>query len=601
MDYSFRAIYVDLSKKTYSKRAIEGSLIKAFVGGRGLASWLFYELRGYAVDPLSPDNPLIIASGPLGGTRVPMATRAYAVFRSPQTGIFGGSNVGGTLGARMRYAGVDVLVVVGKAERPTTLVVRGDEVRFEDASPLWGRDAIETEMELKKDYGRDAAVLAIGPAGENLVKFAAINHEYWRQLGRTGGGAVMGSKKLKAIVFQPIKNEAPLAHPDKLDKWIREFMPKFLKDPTVRAVNENGTLRIIDVGNQMGFFPAYNWTRLSLDGWEAISWSKKIKPEYFLRPEACLYCPAACHRPVKSKRFNITVDLEYETTALMAGATGLKDVDWLIKLNDLADRLGMDSISLGGTLAFAIEASKRGKLPIRLDWGDGEALAKLVEDIAYRRGVGDLLAEGSARAAKALGLEDAAVHVKGLEPAGYDPRILRGMALNYAIAYRGADHLATSIYALDIAGLAGGTYSLGREKVEAVVHMENMMALMDSLVLCKFGRTAYDTYPGGRAAEIFAEVLEYATGLGWTPQDVRDAGERIVQLNRWMNVKMGVTRRDDYLPKRWMEPAQFEGVERRITAEELDSALDYYYDLRGWDKNGIPKSESLIRYGLNLG
>ncbi|MEZ0247862.1 MAG: aldehyde ferredoxin oxidoreductase family protein, partial [Thermoproteus sp.] len=546
---------------------------------------------GHRADPLSPENPLIIASGPLGGTRVPMATRAYAVFRSPLTGIFGGSNLGGTLGAVMRYAGVDVLAVTGRAERPAYLLIEEGKAKLHDASSLWGIDAIEAEMELKKEHGRNAAVLAIGPAGENLVKFASINHEYWRQFGRTGGGAVMGSKRLKAIVFVSDRKEVLVAKPDALERWIREFTPSFLEK--TKALREGGTLRLIDMGNSMGFFPAYYWTRLSLDGWEAISWSKKIKPEYFLKPEACLYCPAACHRPVRSRKFGIDVDLEYETVYAVGGLAGVKDVDWLVKINDVADRLGMDSISLGNVLAFAVAASKAGKLPIRLEWGDGEALARLAEDIAYRRGVGDLLAEGVKRAAEALGLSDLAVHVKGLEPAGYDPRALKGMALNYAIGYRGADHLATMAYALDIAGKFGGADSLGPEKVEAIAHMEEVSAVMDSLVLCKFGRDAYDVYPGGAFYEIVARLLGWITGEEWRPEEVKEAGERVVLLDRLLNVEMGVDSRQDDLPPPLKRPLPFEGRERKIDEAELKAALRRYYEIRGWDANGVPKRETV--------
>lgn len=584
----FKVFFINLSKLTWY---IEEVNIRKFLGGRGLGSWLFYKLGGYQVEPFSPDNPLIIASGPLGGTRIPMATRAYAVFRSPLTGIFGGSNVGGTLGAVMRYAGVDAVVFTGRAEKPIYVVIHNGQVEFKDASHLWGRDAINTEIELKKEWGRSAAVLTIGPAGENLVRYASINHEYWRQFGRTGGGAVMGFKRLKAVVFVADRRDVEVARPEALDRWIREFMPQFLQKTA--ALREGGTLRLIDLGNQMGFFPAYYWTRLSLDEWEALSWSKKIKHEYFLRPETCLYCPAACHRPVKSTKFDIIVDLEYETVFALGGLAAIRDVDWVIKLNDLADRLGLDTISLGNVLAFAIVLSKMGKIPIRLEWGDGESLAKLVEDIAYRRGVGSLLAEGVRLVAEKLGVSELAVHVKGLEPAGYDPRVLKGMALGYAIGYRGADHLATMAYALDIPGKFGGADYLGPEKVEAIIHMENVSALMDSLILCKFGRDAYDAYPGGRFYNTVAQLLTWVTGEEWKEEEVREVAERIVLINRVLNVKMGVDIRHDSLPVALEKPLTFEGKVKRVDRNELENALNYYYHLRGWDRNGIPKKDTI--------
>ena len=590
----FRVVRINLSRLVWQ---VEEVKIKSFLGGRGVGSWLFYKLGGYSVEPFSPENPLIIASGPLGGTRIPMATRSYAVFRSPLTGILGGSNVGGTLGAVMRWAGVDAVTIVGKAEKPMYVLIQEGRVEFRDASHLWGRDAIETEIELKKEHGRNAAVVTIGPAGENLVRFASINHEYWRQFGRTGGGAVMGSKKLKAMVFIADKKEVKTAKPDALDKWIREFLPMFLEKS--KALREGGTLRLIDIGNPMGFFPAYYWTRLSLDGWEALSWSSKIKPEYFLRPEACLYCPAACHRPVKSVKFGVTVDLEYETVFAVGGLAAVKDVDWVIKINDLADRLGLDTISLGNVLAFAITASKNGKLSLSLEWGDGEALAKLVEDIAFRRGIGDLLAEGVRKAAERIGAVDIAVHVKGLEPAGYDPRVLKGMALNYAIGYRGADHLATMAYALDIPGKYGGADYLGPKKIEAIIHMENVAAVMDSLVLCKFGRDAYDAYPGGRFYDIVAQLLTWVTGEEWKNAEVKEVAERIVLLNRVLNVKMGVDARQDDLPTALKKPLMLEGNIKKIEDDELKMAIQHYYRIRGWDRDGIPTQETIKNYSPN--
>ena len=579
----FKVAKVDLSKLSWR---VEEVGVRRFLGGRGLGSWLFYSLSGYSAEPFSPSNPLIIASGPLGGTRIPMATRAYAVFRSPLTGILGGSNIGGTVGAIIRWAGVDAVVITSRADKPTYILVEDGRVEFRDASHLWGRDAIETEMELKKEYGRSAAVLAIGPAGENLVRFASINHEYWRQFGRTGGGAVMGSKRLKAIVFVAGGREVEVTKPDALERWIRDFLPMFM-EKTV-ALREGGTLRLIDMGNPMGFLPAYYWTRLSLDGWEALSWSRKIKSEHFLRPEACLYCPAACHRPVKSGKFGVTVDLEYETVFAVGGLAAVKDADWVIKINDLADRLGLDTITLGNVLAFAIAASKSGKLPGSLDWGDGEALAKLTEDIAFRRGIGNLLAEGVKRAAEQIGAVDIAVHVKGLEPAGYDPRVLKGMALNYAIGYRGADHLATMAYALDIPGKFGGADYLGPEKVEAIIHMENVAAVMDSLVLCKFGRDAYDAYPGGRFYDVTAQLLTWVTGEEWKGADVKEVAERIVLLNRILNVKMGVDSRQDDLPASLKKPLVFEGKVKKIDEKELKEVLRHYYTLRGWEEKGSP-------------
>ena len=586
-------VLVDLTTRTVKRLDVEKPS-RAFLGGRGLGTYLLWTLRGHLADPLSGENPLIFASGPLTGTRVPMSGRAAAVFRSPLTGILGASNLGGKLGPVMRYSGVDALVVVGKAERPTYLLVHEGGVEFRDAAHLWGKDAIETEEALLREHGKNAAVLAIGPAGENLVKFASINHDLWRQFGRTGGGAVMGAKRLKAVVFIPEKREVPVAMPNKLNEFLRSFTPYFVKEKSVKALFEGGTPRLVELANQMGFFPTYNWTAVSMPGWEKIAWPSFR--QYFIRPLACIHCPAACHRYVKSKKYGVEVDIEYETIFALGGLTGCADPDELIKLNDLADRLGMDTISLGGVLALAIEASKRGKID-GLEWGC-EGLAKLIEDVAHRRGVGDVLAEGVKTAAERLGVEDAAVHVKGLEPAGYDPRVLKGMALNYAVGYRGADHLATMAYAIDIGGYAGGPQSLDEEKVAAVAHMEEVSALLDSLVMCKFGRGVYDLLPGGRGLETIAQLVTYVTGEEWTAQRLRETALRIINLTRVLNLKMGAE--PDALPQRWYKPVAFEGKTYQLTREEVEGALKKYYELRGWDERGIPRPETLKRLGLSF-
>lgn len=594
--FSPKGLVVELSRKVVKPLGEEDKIFRLFIGGRGVATYVFWKLGGHRVDPLSGDNPLIIATGPLTGTGIPMSGRAAAVFRSPLTGIIGASNLGGRLGPVMRFTGVDILAVLGKAERPTYLLIQDGKVEFRDASHLWGKDAIETEEILLKEHGKNAAVLAIGPAGENLVKFASINHDIWRQFGRTGGGAVMGAKKLKAVVFVPDRQQVEVAMPEKLREFLREFTPYFVGEKSVKALFDAGTMRLVELANQMGFFPTYNWQRVSLEGWEKIAWPS-FRREYFLRPGACLHCPAACHRLVESRKYGVSVDIDYETVFALGGLTGCADPDEMIRLNDLADRLGMDTISLGNAIAFAIEAAKMGKLGAKLEWGCGD-LAKLVEDIAYRRGVGDILAEGVREAARRLGLEEIAVHVRGLEPAGYDPRVLKGMALNYAIGYRGADHLATMAYALDYGGYAGGPQSLGEEKVRAVAHMEEVSALFDSLVMCKFGRGVYDTYPGGRGFEIFAQLLTYVTGHKWDGKSVRDVALRIINLTRVINLEMGAG--PDSLPERLYRPVQFEGKEYRLALEELEAALKTYYKLRGWDDAGKPTNEVLKELQLDF-
>jgi aldehyde:ferredoxin oxidoreductase len=583
--YNGRLVLVDLSDRSFKVLGLDEGLARLYIGGKGLANKILYDYGIWNYDPLSPENLLVFASGPLGGTRIPMASRAWAAFRSPLTGILGGSNLGGSLAAIMKYAGVDALIVRGASKEPVYLVVEGGSVEFRSASHLWGLDSIEAEEILQRDHGRDVAVLTIGPAGENLVRFASINHDRWRQFGRTGGGAVMGSKRLKAIVFKPVRRDVEVAKPEELGEYIRNLTLKLLPDPTTKALREGGTPRLVEIANRMGFFPSYYWSKVRVDGWERIEWGY-MRQNYFVKAGACLYCSVACHRLVESRKFNVRVDIEYETIFALGGNLGVADPDWVMVFNDLADRLGMDSISLGNVIGFAVELSRRGLVDYRIDWGEPEKVRQLIVDIAYRRGLGEILAEGVAIASKALGAEHLAVHVKGLEPAAYDPRTLKGMALGYSIAGRGADHLGTMAYAIDIAGRAGGRFSLEREKVLAVRDYENLGALMDSLLLCKFGRYIYNF-------QNIAEMLSLVTGYNYTPEQVVETAERIVTLTRLINVKMGVDRSKDQLPRKLYEPVEFEGKEYRLEREEVEKALDMYYELRGWDERGIPKEERL--------
>ncbi len=519
-----------------------------------------------------------------------MAARAWSAFRSPLTNILGGSNLGGNLAHIMKYTGLDMMIIKGSSEKPLFLVIYDRGVEFREASHLWGRDAIETEEILKKEIGREVSVLAIGPAGENLVRFAMINHDKWRQFGRTGGGAVMGSKKLKAIVFVPERRDIQVADPDRYMRYLRDFIPKFIKEGGTIALRDGGTPRLVEIANRIGFFPSIYWSQVTIDGWEKISWDN-FKKHYFLGPGACMFCPAACHRLVESKTYGVKVDVEYETIFALGSNLGITDPDQIIVLNDLADRLGMDTISLGNTIGFAIQLSKKGLLKLDIDWGEFDEIRQLVIDIAYRRGIGDLLAEGVARVAERLGVEDLAVHVKGLEPAAYDPRTLKGMAVGYAISGRGADHLGTMAYAIDIAGRAGGREYLGEEKIRAIIEYENLGAIMDSLLLCKFGRYIYNF-------QVIADLLQIVTGFDYTAQEVIETSERIVNLTRLINSKMGVDRRKDQLPSKWFEPVKFQDKEYRLSREEFENALDIYYRLRGWDMNGLPTKEILEKLGI---
>jgi aldehyde:ferredoxin oxidoreductase len=586
--YANRIIFFDLSKGTLRVNGVKEQWARMFIGGRGLGLRLIMDmnLKLQNVNPYGPENPLIIATGPLGGTRIPLATRAIALFKSPLNDRWNYSTVGGTLGAYLKYAGLDAMVITGSSQKPVYLVVSDGKVEVRDARDLWGLDTVETERALKREF-KNSAVLTIGPAGENKVPFAAINHEEWRQFGRTGGGAVMGSKMIKAIVFIPTSRDVDVADAKTYNDLVKNLGKLSVTNPGEAALRAGGTVRLIDVSNNMGFFPSIYWTKVVMPGWERISWEKVLKVDYFIKNGACLYCPVACHKVVKSSRGEY--DLEYETSMALGGLTGVNDPEKLIELSELADRLGFDSISLGNTIAFLIYLGEKGLISNAPKWGDYEGIKKLIYDTAYRRGLGELTALGVRGLAKRLNAEDLAIHVKGLEPAGYDPRTLKGMILNYSVSERGADHLWTMAYALDIAGQGGGRFATGDEKVMAVMDYEERSTLYDSMLLCKFGRYIYDW-------ETMKNTLNAVTGFNYTVSELKETAQRIIVMHRFLN---GTTIEQDRLPPRWLrEPVEYEGKRYVVTEEEWQGMVKRYYQLRGYDENGVPKQETLVKLGI---
>ncbi|ABW01108.1 Aldehyde ferredoxin oxidoreductase [Caldivirga maquilingensis IC-167] len=586
--YAGRIVRFNLSNGSLTIDNVKESWARLFIGGRGLGLRLIMSmgLKLSDVNPYGPENPLIIATGPLGGTRIPLATRAIALFKSPLNNRWNYSTVGETLGAYLKYSGLDALVLTGASSKPVYLIVSDGKVEVRDARELWGLDTVETEKTLKRSF-RDSAVLTIGPAGENKVPYAAINHEEWRQFGRTGGGAVMGSKMIKAIVFLPVSKNVDVANAKEYEDLVKNLGKLSVTNPGEQSLRNGGTVRLIDVGNNMGFFPSIYWTKVVMPGWERISWEKVLKPSYLLKNGACLYCPVACHKVVKSSSGGY--DLEYETSMALGGLTGVNDPEKLIELGELADRLGFDSISLGNSIAFIMYLGEKGIVKDAPKWGDYEGIRRLIIDTAYRRGLGELAALGTRGIGEKLGVSDLAIHVKGLEPAGYDPRTLKGMILNNAVSERGADHLWSMAYSIDIAGQGGGRFATGSEKVAAVMDFEERSTLYDSMLLCKFGRYIYDW-------EMMRNVLNAVTGFNYTINELKEAAQRIIVMHRYMN---GTTIEQDRLPPRWLkEPVMYEGKSYVVTEEEWMSMIKEYYRLRGYDERGVPKTETLVKLSI---
>ena len=571
---------VKLERRKTETITLKDTLAARLVGGRGFGAYYLTKYVQGGIDPYSPRNVLVLASGPLNNTRTPLASKLGFFFKSPLTNAFGESYVGGSIPRFPKAAGYDVVIIVGKAEKPTYLVIGDESVEFRDASDLWGRTTIETDDILKREYGEKSSIACIGPAGENLVRFACICVDKWRQAGRCGGGAVMGSKKLKAIVFIG-DEETSVADEEKFRELLDEISSRIAVSKSVRGMRKYGTSSMAALANEMGFFPTMYWSRGRLDGWENIG-PEAIR-EVLIHPHPCWNCPIACGRYVKIRTRWGEVEMdgpEYETIFALGGLFGLNNLEGLLYLNYLADAFGLDTITLGNILGFAVEASKRNSLPMRISYGDVESAIELIKLIVERKGVGAILSEGVAIASRRIGLENLSVHVKGLEPAGYDPRVLKGMSIAYAVSPRGACHLRAMAYIIDIRRLAGEPDIIEEKKVMKIVEFEDWMTSFDSLILCKFGRDIFDF-------ELMHKFYVAVTGLRVGIKEYRASMRRILLLVRFFNEREGLDRSNDSLPQRFFaEPIETEHGKYVLDRKEFNDALDRYYRLRGLTSDG---------------
>ncbi len=580
-----RLLFVDLENRSFAIEPLDEEVLRLFPGGKGLATWLLYRHNPPGVAPLAPENHLIFATGPATGSRVWGSCR-YGVFsKSPQTGIYSESYSGGRVPEAIDACGFDAIVIRGAAAVPMVLRLHPDGADFLPAAELWGLDTYTTEDRLHElcagghRDGRQGAVV-IGPAGENLVHFAVIENDYWRSAGRTGLGAVMGAKKLKGIFFAGDRRR-PLADPEGAASWSRQLARESRDQAGVLAYKKLGTPMMVKIMNQAGAFPSRYWSRGSDDRWQRIS-AAALHERCEVRPHACRRCFMACGRLTtvrEGRHRGLQIEgPEYETIYAFGGLCGVDSIEEIAWLNDICDRLGMDTISAGNLCAFAIEAGRRGRADCRLDYGDAEGIAALLRAIAAREGIGDLLAAGIRAAAREWGLEEMAVQVKGLEPAGYDPRVLKGMGLAYATSDRGACHLRTTFYKAELSGMIPPEQVEG--KAELLLDFEDRLTIFDTLILCRFYR---DLYPW----EKLAEIARLTWGFTGGREELRRTAARISDLVRRFNLREGMRpERDDRLPPRLFQPLEDSG--RRLEAAEMETMLRQYYRLRGWDETGRP-------------
>jgi len=556
------------------------------IGGKGVATRILFDELQPNIDPLSADNMLIFTVGPATGTVIPMDSRYGVFFKSPLTGIFCESYSGGSVAPVIRWAGLDAIVITGAADKPTYLYIDDGKAELRSAKRLWGLDTYTADREVKAELGdKNLKVISIGPAGENLVKFANMSNDYWRQAGRGGGGAVMGSKRLKAIAVRSSKRESPAEDSGELRKIAMEAFERIRKDPTASQIYRNyGTSAMIDVANELGAFPTRYWRENRFS--EAKSINCDAVRRLLVKNKTCWNCPVACGKFVEAEGDDGAthrVELEYETIYAFGSLCMISKIEKIIEINDFCDRYGIDTITAGNVAAFAIEAYNLGKLkpekPIR--YGDSHSVLWLLKETVNRTGVGKILAEGTRAAAKALGLDDLAIHVKGLEPPGYDPRTMKGMALSYATSPRGACHLRSGFYYAEARGLVD-RFSTDPKKVAMFVDWERRCTVFDSLILCRFGRFIFD-WP------MLARLVSRLNGCEYTEAELIHIADSIIDLTRAFNLREGISRKDDCIPERFSsEPVKVGRQEYVTTKHELNLMLDEYYRLHGWDSSGVP-------------
>jgi aldehyde:ferredoxin oxidoreductase len=588
-------------------------ILRRYIGGSGVAAWLFATLDsqgGVAAEdlsPLEPANPLIFAVGPLCGTTAPTSGRHEVAALSPLTGIYAESDVGGAWGSTFRATGFDFLVIQGEADRPSALVISSEGARIEDAASIWGADSFETSDHYGAKYpGSETA--CIGPAGENLVPIACIVHDGRdaRMAGRCGLGAVMGSKKLKAVVASPgsvPRRPRRIHNPEAFAASAREMARK-------NPVNAEGMAKFGTAGSLGAFYdagdvPVKNWllgaSALDIPG---ISGQKMTETGLLEKRFFCTMCPIGCGRVIRLSDGKPGGGPEYETICLLGTNCMIDNMETICLANEKANRLGLDSISAGSAVGFLMEAYERNELRgqdlsgVEPLWGSGDALLRLLDLMAAREGIGEILCQGVAKASERIGSPEYAIHVKGLELPAHDPRAFNSTGLSYATANRGACHLQSLSYnferrlTLPEKGFDVPQDRFGTErKAELVIATQNFMSLMDSLKLCKFA------IGGGTSATTALSWLNLATGWDMDLEEFFLAGERIYNIKRLYNTRRGIRRKDDTLPKRILKEAKGGGAGDNLPPD-LDASLDEYYTLRGWTSDGVPGAEKLAQLGI---
>jgi aldehyde:ferredoxin oxidoreductase len=577
-----KILRIDLTSMSYLIEELSPDILQLYLGGKGLGSYLLLREISPGTEPLSSDNKLIFTVGVATGTQL-FGSNRYGVFsKSPLTGGYAESYSGGKVAKAIKSTGYDAIIIEGKADKPCYLDITSQDVNFLDGEHLWGTNCYETEDAVLQAVGdKDAQAVVIGPAGENLVRFACLENNYWRSAGRTGMGAVSGSKNLKAIVFRG-SAKSLLYDEDGLTTISKNLAETGKNNPGVQSYQKYGTAALVAIMNSVEGFPTEYWSKGKLNGWENISGEVMVS-KYLVHSKSCPPCFLKCGKLNKvpsGPHAGLEIEgPEYETLYAFGGLCKITDFAEIMHLNDLCDKYGIDTITAGNMVAFTFYANEKKKINLPYKYGDVKGAEDILLDIVFRRGIGVYLADGIIKAAEYFDLIDDVIHVKGLEPAGYDPRVLRGMGLAYATSPRGACHLRATFYKPELAKMIDTKQVEG--KAELFVEFEDRLTIFDTIILCRFYRDLITW-------DILSEIIHCTTGLIFNQEQLKSMANRIVTASKIFNVGEGFARKDDQLPARFFK----EGLSEQITAypeSDFNLLLEDYYRIRGWDSQGIPK------------
>jgi len=599
--YAGRILRVNLTDRTTKPEPYDPEIARRFLGGRGFSAYILYTEVPQGADPLGPDNKVIISTGPLSGTLVPGAGKTDITTKSPQTGGYASASVGGLICAELKYAGYDAIIFEGTSEHPVYLFIDDDKVEIRDAADLWGKGSLTVEEELKKDLGEAFQIATIGPAGEKLVSYACITHDFGRQAGRGGVGTVLGAKKLKAIAVRGTKS-IPIADVEAFRQQAKGMYKACMESDALQVWQKYGTAGVTTWANEIGAFPTRNFQSGFFEQHQSLS-GEVMREAIVITDKACFACPCPCGKYSYSQKHNVFVEgPEYETTALLGGNCALADIEDVAYANYLCDELGLDTISTGNCIAFAIECFERGIISatdtggLELSFGDSQAVFALIKKIAAREGIGDVLAYGVKHAAEVFGGDSAdfAIQVKGMEMSGYESRNAPSMLLSYMTCDVGAHHNRSWSITYDI---QVGRDNISADKAAKVIELQHIRPLFDCLGACRLQWVELNLN-----LDYYAQILQALTGEERSWDDLLKISERVWNLTRayWAREVEDFGRAWDSPPPRtWKEKVTTGPTQgSSVSWEDNQKLLDMYYEQRGWDKNGIPTRAKLTEMDL---